>query len=289
MKGLHYNEGIPSGAPTVEFSNQSKILENVMKYGTAEVRKSYVRQQKERDRVQAARKENPYAWKKTKPSEPKQKPVEPVQVRTPAPPKPAPEVIEMSAWVDVRSDMNDAIGVIGSYEIDTSKAIDYPAFNDLNVPEVQTMIRALKKARRFHDRVRWNSKTPGTVDLYHSFADAVDELSTTISIAERTAQKIQWSLMDASERKDLKAARSLLAHASDPANTPEARATYYGQLQKVVRRLNEKHGAPVVPEKALTSIEQAARLALDSLTNLHINAEGTQNRRDSFYSTSPAR
>lgn len=165
---------------------------------------------------------------------------------------PAPKPV-ISSRSRVLSDYNEAIARIGSYETDVAKAISYPSFNDITVPAVSAMVLQMCKCRRLVEEM--TSDTVGTV------ADAVDELWVAVQTAEKVCRQMKWSDFEEDERKDLKTAKALLAHAEDTANSKEARFGFYEQLNRVVHRLNERR-ENMVPTKTVQLLGERTRLEL---------------------------
>lgn len=165
-------------------------------------------------------------------------------------------------WASVRRRFRDAQVRMASYETDPTLAIDYPAFNDVAVPEVRTMVSALRRAAHLLDASDTGAEIGGSKELLLELETAVLEFISAIDGAERAARRLRWSHLGESDRKDLEQIRALLAHAESSGNTDEARRGYYAQLGRVIRRLNDRNGHPVVPAGAMVAIEDSARLAL---------------------------
>lgn len=170
----------------------------------------------------------------------------------------APDTGLRAMWNILVERLDDAVHRIASYEMDASKAIEYPAFNDLTVTETRSMIKALKDAKRTKDIERTTQHL--THEQVSQFSERVDNLTLAIDTAEHHAKKLRWSDMTKAEQKELAQARHLLSHASNPGNPKELRANYYHQLNRVIKRLNQMHGATMVPAKALEVISTAERL-----------------------------
>jgi hypothetical protein len=165
-------------------------------------------------------------------------------------------------WTSARTQFGDARARMAAYEIDPALAIDFPAFNDVAVPEVKAMVAALRRATNLADTSQAHSPIGGSRELLLEFEIAVVEFTGAIDTAERKARALRWSHLPELDRQDLDQIKALLAHAESPGNTDEARVTYYAQLQKVIRRLNDRAGHPVVPAGAVSQIEASARLSL---------------------------
>jgi hypothetical protein len=166
-------------------------------------------------------------------------------------------------WAVVRRQFRDHLGRMASYEIDPALAIDFPAFNDVSVPEVSAMVKALRSATALEDTSDQDASIGGSPELLSRFESAVQDFGTAVDNAERAARELRWSHLGEADRADLKQIRALLSHAENPGNTGEARRSYYAQLQKVIRRLNARSGHEVVTGQALAAIEDSARLALN--------------------------
>lgn len=163
--------------------------------------------------------------------------------------------------VDAKQDFADAQSRIASYETDIDKALKYPAFNDVTVPQVSDMIIQLRKCRRQHDRIA----SGGSVDhtALSAFVDAVDELWVRIAAAEETAKKLGWSKRSVAEQKDLKRAQDLLAHINDATYSEQVRTNFFSQLKQVVDRLNRERD--IVPVKIVGEIEAKSRKEIESM------------------------
>ena len=165
-------------------------------------------------------------------------------------------------WDLARTAFRDAQVRMARYETDPALAIDFPAFNDVSVPEVKTMIAALRRASHLMDASDADRGVSGSPELLREIEDSVVDFSTAIGAAERAARRLKWSHLNAPDRQDLAQIRGLLQHAENPGNTDEARLNYYAQLQRVVRRLNERHGHPVIPAAVTAELDGQARLSL---------------------------
>lgn len=195
-------------------------------------------------------------------------------------------------WSATSGKFDNAVNLIGSYEIDPQKAIDYPAFNDVRVPATSAMIQKLKQATRAKDLGNL-AQTP-KIERLEQFMEAVDELLLSIEFAERNAHNVRWNNLTQKEQKDLGLAQNLLKQAANPGNPQEVRANFARKLQDVIRRLNETHGAVLIPGKALLEISASASRELKSLHSQSVGAiepnndglqDGTtQNAQESVFS-----
>ncbi len=170
-------------------------------------------------------------------------------------------------WAAVRDRFQAAQLHAAQYELDPALAIDYPAFNDVTVPEVSAMSKALRTASGLAATAS-GAPIGGSKDLLMEFENAVGAYETATDVAERAARRLRWGHLSESDRKDLEQLRSLLTHAESPGNTEVARHTYYAQLQKVARRLNYRHGAHVVPATAMAAIEARTRPQIEGTTTV---------------------
>lgn len=167
-------------------------------------------------------------------------------------------------WAAAKERHAEAITTVASYEIDVAKAIDYPAFNDISVPEVSAMSKAMRRARDIEFQIDKNEDIGGSDDLLKTYRDAVDEFVTAVEVAEAKAKQIRWKSIPKEERKDLKLAKKLLAQAEDPGNPENVRHNLYERLKKVIDRLNDSHGSTLVPNKTIGQIEEQTRLLLEA-------------------------
>lgn len=167
-------------------------------------------------------------------------------------------------WVAAKGRHAEAIATVASYEIDVVKAIDYPAFNDISVPEVSAMSKAMRRVQDIEFQVDKDSAIGGSDELLESYRDAVDEFVTAVEVAEAKAKQIRWKTIPAEEREDLRLAKKLLAQAEDPGNPENMRHNLYQRLKKVIDRLNESHGSTLVPTKTVGAIEEQTRLLIES-------------------------
>lgn len=167
---------------------------------------------------------------------------------------------------NAETELKEMYAVIASYETDVSKAISYPAFNDVGNRAVSTMFKQLRKCERALSEINLerdkNGRFSGDKSLVSGFVDKVDELVIDVESAKAEAERIAWSDVSESERSDLKTAQGLIAHASDPANTEDMRATFYAQLRRVVNRLNNTR--KIIPTPIVGEIEKASMLLLEA-------------------------
>ena len=157
---------------------------------------------------------------------------------------------------EVRDEFADAQARIASYELDIKKSLSLPAFNNVMVPEVNTMVKQLRKCARLVGSMTASNASDVSI--------AVDELWVDIQAAEHAAQQYVANKFSDEERKDLNLAKSLLAHAEDTGNTEEARLSFYTKLSSVVKRLNERR-AGMVAVRTTELIQEKARPELTAL------------------------
>lgn len=169
-------------------------------------------------------------------------------------PLPTPASHHKMALANLRKRYDETVLAIGSYETDPALAIDFPAFNDIAVPEVSSMVKAMKRA---NDLLNFSFE-PGQEDLDAS-RQAVADFEVSFQVAKRAAEKLAWSDFTVAEQKNLKQARSLLHKAMDPASTAAERHTFRNQLIRAISRINRDHGASVIPSKALLEVEASNR------------------------------
>jgi hypothetical protein len=91
--------------------------------------------------------------------------------------------------------------------------------------------------------------------------------ATAAESAERTARRLRWSHLPTEDKADLQDIQALLTQAMDAGNPEAHRLNLYGRLQIKIRGLNDRHGAQLVPAKALAQVEAQARLALTAGTS----------------------
>ncbi|XKH58414.1 hypothetical protein LG293_17490 (plasmid) [Citricoccus nitrophenolicus] len=166
-------------------------------------------------------------------------------------------------WAAVRARLRDAQLRAAQYELDPALAIDYPAFNDVTVPEVSAMAKALRAATRLNDAAT-GSPIGGSRELLVELENSVGDYETAIDVAERAARKLRWSHLSATEQTDLEEIQALLNQAMDKGNPEVHRLNLYARLQTKIRRLNERHGADVVATAALGEIEARAQLMIEA-------------------------
>lgn len=158
-----------------------------------------------------------------------------------------------------KKDYQDAVARISSYELDISKAISFPAFNDVTVSKVSTMVKQLRQCERLLAGVDGRGVAV-TDEKIAGIVAAVDDLWVDVTAAEREAKRIAWSNVSASERKDLKLAERLVSQVNDTGNTEELRLVLYSKLKRVIDRLN---GAEeIIPVQIVADLEQKAALQL---------------------------
>lgn len=167
-------------------------------------------------------------------------------------------------WEAARELHRDAVGTMASYELDVAKAIEFPAFNDVSVPEVATMARALRRVRDLELQIDRDSVIGGSDELLSAYRTAAEGLVAAVAVAEAAAQRIRWSSIPKDEQKDLKLARKLLHQAEDPGNPESLRHGLYERLKIVVDRLNSHHGAQLIPPATAGQIEGRARLLIEA-------------------------
>ncbi|WP_298045171.1 hypothetical protein [uncultured Citricoccus sp.] len=162
-------------------------------------------------------------------------------------------------WQAVRDRFVTEQKRMAAYETDPALAIDYPAFNDVTVPEVKAMVSALRHATHLEDASYTTEAVGGGLDLLREFEAAVREYSLTIDLAERAARRLRWSHLPQDDQKDLNQIKALLDHAMNSGTPDEARRSYYAQLQRAIKRLNQRHGTELIPTTATAQIEKLAR------------------------------
>jgi hypothetical protein len=167
-------------------------------------------------------------------------------------------------WQVVRNRFVTEQKRMAAYETDPALAIDYPAFNDVTVPEVKAMVSALRHATHLEDSSYTTEAVGGSLGLLREFEAAVREYSLTIDLAERAARRLRWSHLPVNDQKDLNQIKALLDHALSSGTPDEARRSYYAQLQRAIKRLNQRHGTDLIPARATTQIEALSRPELPS-------------------------
>lgn len=181
------------------------------------------------------------------------------------------QVETVARWDAARKLHTQAVATVASYELDVAKAIDYPAFNDITVPEVSAMSKAMRRAQDIEFQTDKNKEIGGTDELLASYRDAVDEFVTAVEVAEATARRIRWKSVPPAERKLMWQAKNLLVQAEDPGNPENMRHTLYERLKKTIDQLNEAHGSKVVPTRTVGEIEEQTRLLLEAPGALQAN------------------
>ena len=147
---------------------------------------------------------------------------------------------------------------IASYQVDFVKAIHYPAFNDITVPEVTAMHKQLSKTENLLMKVS-NSQSE---KLLHEFIESVDMLAIDIRVAQRRAEVLSYNEYSEEEQKDFILAENLFRQAKNKGNTQKMRQNYYAKLQEVLERLNKS--TEVIPYEIVQEIEETARKQLTS-------------------------
>lgn len=156
------------------------------------------------------------------------------------------------------------IKIVGSYETDITKAINYPAFNDINVPEVSAMSKAMQRATDAHRQINQDQPEKTTLQLRTEYRDAVNEFNNAVHRAMVKAHEIRWETIPTEDKKDLEQAQALLTQAKDPGTPDKQRGVLYEQLKRVINRLNKRRGSDVIPTKGLQEIEEQHRLLLEA-------------------------
>lgn len=157
----------------------------------------------------------------------------------------------------VKEQYDEIVDTIMSYEMDISKAIQFPAFNDPAVPAVQEMQIQLRKTKRLIDQ--YKSTQQGDMN---EIVDNVDILHVRLQAAEATAKKIAWDDVTHEEREDMKLAQNLINQISSPGNPEHMRKNLYVKLKEVVTRLNKRH--EIIPTDLVLELEKTSALALPS-------------------------
>lgn len=188
---------------------------------------------------------------------------------------PTPTSHRKLALANLRKRYDETVLAIGSYETDPALAIDFPAFNDIAVPEVSSMVKAMKRA---NDLLNFSFE-PGQEDLDAS-RQAVADFEVSFQVAKRAAEKLAWSDFTVAEQKNLKQARSLLHKAMDPASTAAERHTFRNQLIRAISRINRDHGASVIPSKALLEVEAANRREITQAPAVSIDLLNADSRTE---------
>lgn len=154
-----------------------------------------------------------------------------------------------ASLTQAKQDFSDAKARIASYETDLTKALKYPAFNDITVPAVNRMVRQMRTCQRMLEAA-YSEYSAAEITA------AVDDLWVDIQTAEKDADNIAWSTMTDEERELLRNAQQLLMQAQDSGNTETMRENMYARLKVVVDRLNSAR--KVVPAKVMAELESNA-------------------------------
>lgn len=174
------------------------------------------------------------------------------------------EVAVASRWNAAEARHTKVMLDYSEYETDIWKALLYPALHNPEVPETSAFLKAMRKAdsmkRKNDDTV---DKTVSSNNyVLDEYENVVGDLQHAFEVAKNVAEKIKYSTLSDDERKDINSAVSLLKHAEDDANSTAARQSYYEQLSKVVKRLNERSRNVIIPQPTVLLIEEQNRLLL---------------------------
>lgn len=146
--------------------------------------------------------------------------------------------------------------LITSYQMEFLKAINYPAFNDITLPEVTAMQKQLSVTENLMNKADYSQNH---TDL-HAFKEAVGILEIDIQVAQRRAEELSQNGYSLEEQKDFTLAENLFLQAKSEGNTIEARQNFYRKLQEVIQRLNRS--TEVIPVQITKEIEKTAQREL---------------------------
>lgn len=169
-----------------------------------------------------------------------------------------------SRWDAVQERYDAVRKAIVRYETDISLAIRYPAMNDPLQYTTSAMLNALKKTEDIVRVAAQHGAFIGKQEHIEEFSEATHALETAFEKAERTAKKLALSKMSEQDQKDLRQAQFLLDHIRDGANPEHLRTQYAQRLQKLLRDINTRNHAAVVPDTTLHVLESQHLLILSA-------------------------
>lgn len=165
-------------------------------------------------------------------------------------------------WEGLIERYKGTVNRLAEYETDIGLAIDFPAMHDVSIEPTSAMLKTMRIASDLDRSLDKDEDICGSDELLREYRDAVVDFETAFDIAKRNAERIQWNNVSESEQKDLKQAKLLLSHASDPANPQELRLTYMSRLRDLIGRINDRHRAQLIPTVTINLIEEQTRLLL---------------------------
>lgn len=174
--------------------------------------------------------------------------------------------IQMQEWDIVKNRYQELLETVASYETDITKAIKYPAMNDVQEEATAVMMQSLRKARDVFDTVERVQNSHEDEALFEKFSTAVNTFAVDVDHAKSNAKSVALSKLSNHDRKDLNQIRLLLKHASNESNPDQLRHDYMARMKTIVDRINERNTKQVIPAKILTTLEHSTLRQLTGST-----------------------
>lgn len=174
--------------------------------------------------------------------------------------------IQMQEWDIVKNRYQELLETVASYETDITKAIKYPAMNDVQEEATAVMMQSLRKARDVFDTVERVQNSYEDEALFEKFSTAVNTFAVDVDHAKSNAKSVALSKLSNHDRKDLNQIRLLLKHASNESNPDQLRHDYMARMKTIVDRINERNTKQIIPVKILTTLEHSTLRQLTGST-----------------------
>lgn len=160
-------------------------------------------------------------------------------------------------WEEASRRHNEILSAYGSYELDPTMMLRYPAITDVTVDTTQTFHVALDEAATLR-----TEEYPGNRSLADAYQQAVVTLRRAWIACESHGKKVGTTYLEPADQTELDTALKLYNHA-ESSTTPAEQAAYYGRVRDIVTKLVDR-GVLHPPKVQLAQLEGVTRRAIEA-------------------------
>ncbi|MGA5544078.1 hypothetical protein ACPCIR_19655 [Mycobacterium sp. NPDC051198] len=160
-------------------------------------------------------------------------------------------------WEEASRRHNEILSAYGSYELDPTMMLRYPAITDVTVDTTQTFHVALDEAAALR-----TEDYPGNRSLADAYQQAVVTLRRAWIACESHGKKVGTTYLEPTDQTELDTALKLYNHA-ESSTAPAEQAAYYGRVRDIVTKLVDR-GVLHPPKVQLAQLEGITRRAIEA-------------------------
>lgn len=160
-------------------------------------------------------------------------------------------------WEEASRRHNEILSAYGSYELDPTMMLRYPAITDVTVDATQIFHVALDEAATLR-----TEDYPGNRSLADAYQQAVVTLRRAWIACKSHGKKVGTTYLEPADQTELDTALKLYNHA-ESSTTPAEQAAYYGRVRDIVTKLVDR-GVLHPPKVQLAQLEGVTRRAIEA-------------------------